>query len=1051
MADNENVQIDKVHFFSQRPILAFVIAILMVVLGVISMFTLTIDQYPDLTPPVVEVGATYIGASAVSIENSVANPIEQQINGVEDMLYLMSTNSSDGTVKIQVTFKVGSNPDLNTILTQNRVATATPRVPDPVKLYGITTRKSQPNILMLVSLTSDDDRFNQEFLTNYAKINIVDELSRIEGIGDIKVFGSGEYSMRVWLKPDLMAKLGITVPDVSNALQTQNVISPGGKFGAEPSYSDIEFTYTVRLPERLKTEEEFGEIIVKVDSSGSLVQIKDIADVELGVETYSSNSQYNGKQCGVIAIYQRPGSNALDIKNQVYNALEMLSKKFPEGIVYSYSLDSTTPITAAIKEIIETLGVVVFLVILVVFIFLQNWRATLIPAITIPVSLIGTFIFFPLLGFSINTLTLLGLVLAIGIVVDDTIVVVEAVRRNLESGMNIHIAVYEAMKMVTPPVIATTLVIIGVFVPVAFIGGISGRLYQQFAITIAASVSLSSVNALTLSPALCTMLLGNNDEKLSKTKFFVWFNKLFERQKNGYLALVEKLSVKPIRAFLATLLFVALNALLLDKVPRGFLPDEDQGYLFVNIQLPNAASLVRTSNVMKHVAEILRKDEDVDKITTVNGFSLLTGGTAPNTGFVFVTLTDWSKRSRTAKEIVETLNQKFRYGIVAAEVFAFGPPPIRGLGTNAGFSVMIQDLTDHSPQYLSEQVEKFIDELNNRKEITNAFTTFQSDVPQKYLSPDISKVLKFGVSLQDVYATIGAFLGGTYVNDFNRFGKVYKAYIQAKRDFRMDEEALEFYYVNGRNDTRVPISTLVNLKSISGPEYTNRFNLHRSAQVTGTSAPGFTSGQALKTIEEVAAEVLPEGMGYAWNGLSYQQKEAGSSEIYIFLLCLFFVFMILAGLYESWSMPLIILFGTPIALLGALGFLEVFRYIDTSYENNTFAQISFVLLIALAAKNAILIVEYAKVIYEEGKSLKEAAFSSSKLRFRPIVMTSVSFIFGVIPLVFATGAGAEARKVMGMALLGGMLLASIIGLLIYPVMFIYLGRVFKFKRKRLVK
>jgi len=1042
---------EKQNFFVNRPIVAMVIAIVTVIIGAVFLLGLPIEQYPNITPPMVSVRATYTGANALNVEQSVATPLEQQINGVENMIYMKSVNSNDGTMNIQISFDVGTDPDMNTVFAQNKVSSATAKLPEEVKRLGVTTEKSLPNILMLVAITSDG-RYDQNFLGNYALINIKDILARIKGIGRVDVLGSSDYSMRIWIKPDRLAQLGITVPEIIGAIREQNVIVPGGKFGDEPAPPGNEFTYTVRLPDRLQTEEEFREIVVRTNESGSQVKVKDLARVELGVETYRMKTRLNGEPSAVIALYQAPGSNAVELAEQVILTMNNLSESFPEGVQHVVSLDATAPITAGIAEIVETLFIALALVILVVFIFIQDWRATLIPTIAIPVSLIGAFILFPILGFTVNVLSLLGLVLAIGIVVDDAIVVVEAVQVNIEKGMTPKDATNQAMKEVTAPVIATTLVLIAVFVPVAAMGGITGSLYQQFAITIAVSVAFSSVNALTLSPALCSLLLRKQKPyKGLLGKFFAKFNKGFDRSTDKFMSFTNIVTRKIARGVIFIGITVILVGVVSKFVPGGFIPEEDMGYLFVNIQLPNASSLQRSDVVAKKVEEILQRHEEIEFVTTAAGYSLLSGTMSSNAGFIFISLKNWDERDITAIELVNILNKEFYVGIKEAQVFAFGPPAIPGLGNGSGFTLMLQDRAGNSPEFLAEQSAKFIQAAMLRPEIGSIFTTFQAGVPQKFIDINRDKVLKAGISLNDLYTTIGAFLGGAYVNDFNKFGRLYKAYIQAEPEYRQNEEQVDLFFLRNKNGERVPLSAFVDVKDVSGPEFTNRYNLYRSVELTGGPAEGYSSTEALDALEEVAAEILPPGMGYEWSNMSFQEKKASGTGSIVFVFSLIFVFLILAAQYESWSLPLSILMGTPFAILGALLFLFLARFLSPSYENNIFTQISLVMLIGMAAKNAILIVEFANEKFKEGFSLFDSAIESAKLRFRPILMTAFSFILGVLPLVIASGSGAEARKVMGVALLGGMSIATLLGVFFYPMLFIFIGKIGKYEQKRELK
>ncbi len=1039
----------KGNFFVQRPIVAMVIAVFTVIIGGVFLLGLPIEQYPDITPPIVQVRASYTGADAISVEQSVATPLEQQINGVDNMIYMKSTNANDGSMNIQVSFDIGTDPDMNTVFTQNRVAAATARLPEEVKRLGVTTEKSLPNILMLIALTSEDQNHTQNFLGNYALINIKDILARIKGIGRVDVIGASDYSMRIWIKPDRLAHLGITIPEIVDAIRAQSVIVPGGKLGAEPAPPGTEFTYTVRLPERLQSEKEFGEIVVRTHENGAQVKIKHIARVELGFERYDAFTRFNGDPCAMISLYQAPGSNAVELAEAVKETMQELSATFPKSFQYDISLDTTLAITAGINEIIETLIIALVLVILVVFIFIQDWRAALIPTIAIPVSLIGAFIVFPMIGFTVNVLSLLGLVLAIGIVVDDAIVVVEAVQVNIEKGMSAKEATVQAMHEVTAPVIATTLVMVAVFIPVAVMEGITGSLYQQFAITVAVSVVFSSINALTLSPALCSLLLRPQKPTRGPLGlFFRLFNKTFDKSTTAYMGLTRLVARRlSIGVIVVVVLIVAMGALG-KKVPGGFMPEEDMGYLMVNLQLPDAASLQRTDAVAKKVESIINRYDEVAYVTTAAGFSLLSGSLATNTGFIFVSLKEWDLRERTANEIVGQLNIDFHTGVNEAQVFAFGPPAIPGLGNGSGFTMMIQDRGGNTPQYLAEQTQNFIQAAVQRPEIGSAFTTFRASVPQRYMEIDTEKVLKAGVPLNSIYTTVGAFLGGSYVNDFNRFGRLYKAYIQAEPEYRLSETGIDLFYIKNSQGKSVPLSTFVDIREVSGPDFTNRFNLYRAIEVTGGPAPGYTSAQALDALEEVAGAVLPSDMGFAWSNMSYQEKKASGTAAVVFAFSLLFVFLILAAQYESWSLPMSILLGTPFAIFGALLALFLARLASQSYELNIFAQIALVMLIAMAAKNAILIVEFANIEFKKGLSLYEAAVKAAQLRFRPILMTAFSFIFGVFPLVVASGAGAEARVVMGMALLGGMALATLFGVFLYPMLFVLIGKIAGYEKRR---
>lgn len=1030
-------------FFVRRPIVAMVISIIIVILGLLALQKTPISQYPDINPPVVKITTRFTGANALNVEQAVATPIEQKVNGVENMLYMKSTNTSDGACTIEVTFDVGTNLDNANMLTQNRQAQSAPFMPSSVKQQGVVVKKSLSFPMMLFTITSNNPKFDAKFLNNYASINIVDQLGRINGVGEVSLFGGSDYSMRIWLKPDIMSKLGVTVDEVKNALNAQNMISPGGKFGSEPAPQGTEFTYGVTLQDRLVTEKQFGNIIVRSNDDGAQVLLSDISRIELGSENYSSSARRNSSPSAVIALYQMPGSNALEVAEAAKKAMKEISEKFPKDIEFQESLDTTLAITAGVEDIVHTLFEAVLLVILVVFIFLQNWRATLIPLITVPISLIGTIAVFPMLGFSINTLSLLGLVLAIGIVVDDAIVVVEAVIHHIEKGKTPREATIQAMKEVSGPVIAIALILIAVFVPVAMTPGITGRFYQQFAITIAVSVAFSAFSALSLSPALCAILLKPTKPVEEQTgllaKFFAGFNNIFEKVTGGYLKGVTFFAKKSIR--IVALLTVILLAVVLlgKKIPMGFIPEEDQGYVLVNISLPPASSLQRTDEVSKKVDSFLANEESILSYTTINGFSMLTGSYQTNSAFVFISLKPWEERSETAKEIVEKLNAKLSTQITNATAFAFGPPAIQGLGASAGFSLILQDRGGNSPQYLSQQTQAFIAAAQKRPEIGRIYTTYNAGTPQIKLEIDNNKAMKLGVPVSKITDALGAILGGTYINDFNRFGRQYKVFLQGEAADRLKPENLNLIYVKNDKGDMLPLSTLVTATKVTGPEFTNRINLFRSAEIGGGPAKGYSFIQAQDALEEVAKETLPADMSYDFINLSYQIKHSpgGSS---VFLMALIFVFLILAAQYESWKLPFSVLLGAPFAVFGAFLGLFLAGFGSDAYVNNVFAQIGLVLLIGLVAKNAILIVEFAKEEYEKGVPLFEASMVAAKLRFRPILMTAFAFILGVVPLLTATGAGSQARIVMGMVVFSGMLIATVLGVLVVPGLFIMIEK-----------
>src|SRR5512138_698088 len=1040
------------NFFIRRPIVAMVISIVTVIVGAVSLTRLPIAQYPDITPPLIQVTTTFVGASALDVEQSVATPIEQQVNGVERSIYLKSTNANDGTLKLEVSFDVGSDLDISNVLTQNRVSVATPALPADVKTYGVSVKKSLSFPLLLVTLTSPSGAYDSNFLSNYALINVNDQLARIAGVGEVKLFGGSDYAMRIWVRPDKLQALGLTVTDLVNAVKSQNLLQPSGQIGGPPAPKGTEFTYQVRTQGRLLTPEEFGKIIVRANPDGSVVRLADVARLELGSVLYNAVGRLNGKDAAVIAVYQAPGTNALEVSKKVRSMTQELAARFPAGIKQEVTLDTTAAITAGIDEIVQTLFEAVLLVILVVFVFLQNWRATLIPLLTVPVSLLGCFMVFPLLGFSVNTLSLLGLVLAIGIVVDDAIVVVEAVMHHIEQGLSPKEATAKAMSEVSGPVVAIALVLSAVFVPVAFISGISGRLYQQFAITIAISVMFSALNALTLSPALASLLLKPHGGKRSLlSPFYDAFNKVFGKFTDGYVSFTGILVRKAFRSALLVLLFAGLAVVIAGRIPGGFVPDEDNGYFFANIQLPDASSLERTDAVAKKVEEIIGKTKGVEYVTTITGYSLVSGAYASNTAFLFVSLKPWEERK--AKEehafaIISALNRQLAAKVPEAVAVTFGPPPITGLGSGSGYTIMLQDRSGGTPEFLAQNAEKFVAAARKRPEIGSARTVYRASVPQIFADIDRDKVTKLGVPVTDVNASLGTLLGGTYVNDFNRFGRTYKVYLQAEPEYRADVKSLGLFSVRTAAGGTVPLDTLVTTRPTAGPEFTNRFNLYRAVEVTGAPAEGYSSAQALDALEAVAKEVLPPEMGYAWSNVSYQEKKAAGTAGLVFAFAIVLVFLVLAAQYESWSLPMSVLLGTPFAAFGAFLGLFLARLTSTAYVNNVFAQIGLVMLVGLAAKNAILIVEFAKEAAEKkGLDPIQAAMEAAKLRLRPILMTAFAFILGVVPLVRAAGAGAEGRKVMGMAVFAGMLVATILGVVLVPVLFVVIEKLFGGKGK----
>jgi hydrophobic/amphiphilic exporter-1 (mainly G- bacteria), HAE1 family len=1036
-------------FFINRPIVAIVISILTVIGGVVAMSKLPIAQLPDIVPPQVNVSAVYTGADALTIEQSVATPLEQQMNGVDNMLYMLSTNANDGTMNLKVTFDIGTNVDIDQVNTQNRVSQASPNLPTSVNQYGVTVKKLMGLPLLVVSLYSPHQTYTGQFLGNYATININDAILRVPGVGQVTNFGAADYAMRIWVKPDQLTKLGITVSEISHAIQQQSAVNPAGQIGAEPAPKGQQFTYAVRAPGRLVDAEEFGNIIIRQNPDGSTVRLKDVSRIELGSLNYQQIGRYNGKPAVIICVYQAPGSNALAVANAVKAQLNDLKTRFPQDLEYDISLDTTLPITEGMKEIVSTLLEAIVLVIIVVFLFLQNWRATLIPLLAVPVSLVGTFIIFPLLGFSINTLSLFGLILAIGLVVDDAIVVVEAVEHHIEHGLSPHDATIKAMEEVSGPVVGIALVLSSVFIPMAALGGIKGLLNQQFAITIAISVLISAFNALTLSPALSALLLRPRKKSRGVLgRFFDWFNRWFGKMTTGY---VNWSSILVRRWVLSMLLLLGISFVAVfmgGSLPTSFIPEEDQGYAFIQVQLPDAASLQRTDAVLRKVDDILAHTEGIAAYDSIAGFSLLSNTSSTYSGFYFLGFTPWHDRQTpelSAKGIMLTLNKKLQAAVPEAIGFAFGPPAIPGLGTAGGFTFMLQDRSGGTVQQLADMLDKLTAAARKRPELSSLVSTFRPSVPQLYVDIDQDRVLKQGVQFGEVYQTLQAFLGGAYINQFNRFGRQWKVYLQAEPEYRSSADKINSFFVRNSKGDMTPLASLVSIKRVSGPEYTNRFNLFRSIQINGSPAPGYSSGQAMAAMEEVANEVLPAGFGYAWSDMSYQEKKASGGQAAVFGMSFLFVFLILAALYESWSLPFSVLLSVPVAVLGAYAGLMLRKF-----DNNVFAQIGLVMLIGLTAKNAILIVEFAILEHAKGKELVDAALEGAKLRLRPILMTSFAFILGCVPLWMAKGAGAIGRKVLGSSVIAGMGAASVLGIFLVPVLFVVIERISGKKKKETV-
>ena len=1040
-----------VNFFIDRPIFASVLAIVIVVAGSVAIPFLPIAMFPQITPPQVVVQATYPGASAEVVEQTVTTPIEQQVNGVENMIYMSSRSGSDGTMTLNVTFKVGTDLDIAAVNVQNRVAVAQAKLPQDVVRQGLSITKQSPDLVEIVALTSPDGSRDELYLSNYATLQVVDVLARVPGVGQVTVFNGRDYGMRLWLNPDTLAGLGLTAGDVAAAVREQNLQAAAGQIGQPPAPRGQQFQYTVTTRGRLSTAAEFEDIILRTRSDGSVLRVRDVGRVELGSQSYGSFGRVGGTPAALVGVFQLPNANALDVSRGVQAAVARLAPSFPSGVTHSRPYNTTEFVRVSIEEVVQTLLIAIGLVILTVFVFLQDWRTTLIPTLTIPVSLVGTFAVISAFGFSINTLTLFGLVLAIGIVVDDAIVVVENTQRHLDEGnVDPREAARQAMVEVTGPVIATALVLMAVFIPIAFLPGITGELYRQFALTIAVSVALSALNAMTLTPALCALLLRSTVGTRQRFLARAW-NASFARLTNGYDWTVRHIVRRAALALVVLLVLSGAAYALLRAVPTGFAPTEDQGYLLVAVQLPDAASLERTDAVVRQIEKMLLETEGVETVVAIGGRSFISGVNGPNVASLFPRLSPWSKRKRADLQADAILARlRARLGeIREAVVVAFPPPPIRGISSGGGFQFELQSVGGGSLADLDAVARQMMDGARQRRELATTYTAFRPGVPQLDAQVDRAKSKALGVPVSDVFESLQIFLGSLYVNDFNSFGRVWRVQLQAEPSYRATPSDIARLHVrsqpgpNGQAARMVPLSTLVTVKPVTGPDTISHYNLYRSAEIAGDTAPGASSGQAITAMQDLARRFLPPGMAYEWTGLAFQEIESGSWAPFVFALSALFVFLVLAAQYESWLVPLAVILAVPLGVLGALGALAL-----RGLANDVYAQIGLALLIGLASKNAILIVEFAKARRERGLDIREAAREAARLRFRPILMTSFAFILGSFPLVVATGAGAASRHSIGTTVVGGMLAVTVLGVLLVPAFYVAVERLAEWRGPR---
>ncbi len=1008
--------------------MATVLALVIVIAGLVSLPGLPIAQYPEITPPTVKVTTTYPGANATVVADTVASPIEQQVNGVEGMIYMSSTSANDGSYGLTVTFEVGTDLDMAQVLVQNRVAIAEARLPEETKRQGITTKKQSTSIVLMATLVAPDGRYDTLYLTNYANLRIVDELKRLDGVGDIALFGGADYSMRIWLDPEKLKARELTAADITAAVREQNVQVAAGQIGQPPAPKGQSFQYAINSLGRLEDASQFEQIILKTGSDGQITRLRDVARVELGSQSYNQFATLNGRPSAAIAVYQLPGANALDVAEKVRATMARLSESFPEGLEYGIPFDTTEAVEASIDEVYETLFIAIVLVFLTIFIFLQDWRATLIPAVTIPVSLVGTFAVMSMLGFSVNMLTLFGLVLAIGIVVDDAIVVVENVTRHLDAGVGPRDAAVKAMEEVGGPVVATTLVLLAVFIPAAMMGGISGQLNQQFALTIAAATVISSINALTLSPALSALLLRASVPRT--TGFFGAFNRGFDVVAARYVGLVDGAVHRIALSMAVFAAMVAVAVVGFQQLPTGFIPVEDQGYFFAVAQLPDAASLERSGDVAARMTQAALDTPGISDAVMITGYSLIDGTSLSNTVTAFIVMDPWDARSESQDEIVADIRRRFSE-IQEGVAFAFIPPAINGLGVSGGFQMQVQDRGGLGFDVLDQLSAEMVVDGNAQSGLQALNTTFRARVPQLFADVDRTRAKTLGVPLDAVFGTLQSALGSTYVNDFNRFGRTFQVTLQADARFRQAKEDIVRLDVRNADGQMVPLGAVVGVEEAFGPQLVTRYNLYPSASINGEAAPGYSSGDALDLMEQMARDKLPADMGTEWTGMSYQERVAGGQASLIFGLAILLVFLVLAAQYESWSAPTSVILAVPLGLLGAVAGVAA-----RGYVNDVYMQIGIVLLIAMASKNAILIVEFARELRAEGRPILESAIEAARLRFRPILMTSFSFVLGVLPLVVASGAGSASRRSLGTVVLGGQLGATIFAVVLVPVFFV---------------